>query len=677
MAFQKIQLRPGINNDPTPTLNSGGWSFSNLIRFRNGLLEKIGGWLHYSNTATIGIARALHSFQDLNSIDYLAVGTNQRLQIYSNGIVTDITPIRKTSNLSSALSTMMSSASVEITDTAHGAVVGDWINMYVSYSIGGLILYGFYTVTTVIDANHYTITAASAATSTVTLGGNTPQFTTTLVSNSVKVTFNTHSLSIGSVFNIQVPLVVGGLTIQGSYLVNTVIDANNFTILNAGSASSSTSAYENSDEARIEYLLPTGNVSDVVEMGWGTGPWGIGPWGESSGGTYISPLRNWFLDNFGQDLVAVPTNGTLYEWIPPVSLGNVATAVTNAPLYASGMFVAMPQAQVVMLGAETSGTQDPLLVRWCDSGNITDWTAAVTNQAGSYRLSRGSKIIGGFQGPQTGLIWTDIDMWTMSYTGYPFVYSFTTVGEQCGLISPKGANIIAGISFWMSLKGFYLYSGSSGVQYIPCTVWDEIFQRLDTNNTDKIFAAPNSLFNEMAWFFPSTDSSNPTSGEIDSYVKYNVVENLWDYGSLIRFSWIDENIIGNPIAVDGSNIIQQHEVGYDNDGSAMTGVYAQSGYVDIAAGEIFIFVDWMVPDFTWNTINPMTSPHVTITIYTLYTPGDPTPFTFGPFTVTPNTPYFSFRARARQMSIKVECDALDTFFRIGSIRYRGAPSGRV
>lgn len=677
MAFQKISLRPGINTDATLTLNEGGWGLGNLIRFRNGHLEKYGGWKHYSPIPTIGIARALHSFQDLNNIDYLAVGTNERLQIYSNGAVTDITPVRKTSNIANAFSTIMGSTSVKITDIAHGAVAGDWVNLFITYSVGGLILYGFYTVTTVIDNNNYTITATSNATSSITLGGNTPQFTTTALSNSVRVTLANHGLNIGNVFNIQVSLTVGGLTIQGSYLVNTVIDGNNFTILNAGSASSSTNAFENSDQERIEYLLPTGNSSDMLEMGWGTGPWGIGPWGEGSGGTYITPLRNWFLDNFGQNLVAVPTNGTLYQWIPPVSAGNIATAVSNAPLYASGMFVAMPQAQVIMLGAETSGSQDPLLIRWCDAGDITDWTASVTNQAGSFRLSRGSKIVGGIQGSQAGLIWTDIDLWTMSYTGYPFVYNFTTVGEQCGLISPKGANIIAGIAFWMSLKGFYLYSGGSGVQYIPCTVWDNVFQRLDTANLDKIFAAPNSLFNEMAWFFPSTDNTNPTLGEIDSYVKYNVVENLWDYGALTRFSWIDENIIGNPIAVDGNNLIQQHEIGYDADGSAMTGVFAQSGYVDIADGEIFIFVDWMLPDFLWKTVDPTTQPRVTITVFTLYTPGDLAPAQYGPFTVTPSTPYFSFRARARQMAIKVECDTLDTFFRIGSIRYRGAQSGRV
>lgn len=677
MAFQRITLRPGINTEASPTLNSGGWSFGNLIRFFQGMLQKIGGWLHFSSTATIGVARGLHAFEDLNGIQYLAVGSTQRLQLYTNGSVVDITPVRKTSNIASAFSTTNTSKSVKITDTAHGALVGDWINIYIPVSIGGIILLGYYLVQTVVDANNYTINVASAATSTVTLGGAVPEFTTTNLSNSVQVTLNNHGYSIGNVFTVQIGLTLATLTISGSYLVNTVIDANNFTILNAGTANANSSAFENSGNARIYYLLPSGNTSDMVSQGYGTGYYGTGYYGQSAGGTYIVPLRNWFLDNFGQDLVAVPTNGTLYEWVPPVAAGNFATAVNNAPLYAAGMFVAMPQAQVIMLGAETGGTQDPLLIRWCDAGNITVWTAAVSNQAGSYRLSKGSKIVGGIQGTQVSEIWTDTDFWTMTYTGYPFVYSFTVAGEGCGLISPKGMNILGGVTYWMSLKNFFLYNSSSGVTAIPCMVWDQVFPRLDTSNLDKIFAAPNSLFSEISWFFPSTDASNPTAGEIDSYVKYNPSENLWDYGSLVRFAWIDESIFGNPLAVDGNNLIQQHEIGYDADGSAMSNVYAQSGYVDIADGEIFIFVDWLVPDFVWKTTQPTTQPRVTITIYTLYTPGDVNPSTFGPYTVTPSTPYISFRTRARQMAVRIDCETIDTFFRVGAVRYRGSRSGRV
>jgi hypothetical protein len=677
MPLKKITITPGINTQETATENLGGWSFSNLIRFRLGLLEKIGGWFHFSNIATIGTARGLHAFQDLSANQYLAVGSEQRLQIYSAGIVTDITPIRKTSNLSSAFTTTSNSNVVKITDTAHSAQVGDWVNIYTFVSIGGIVLFGFYLITDVIDANNYEITAASVATSGVTDGGTVSEFTTTITSGTVKVTLNNHGYAQGNVYQVQISTTVGGLTFFGAYIVNTVIDANNFDILSSGAASGSTSGFENGGNGRIEYLLSSGFASDMLLTGYGTGTYGSGSYGEAQGSTFVEPLRNWFLDNFGEDLVALPTNGTLYEWSPPVAAGNVATAVANAPLYGAGMFVAMPQAQVVIVGAEVSGTQDPLLVCWCDAGDLTDWTASVTNQAGSYRLSRGSLIVGGLQGPQFGFIWSDIDLWLMNYQGYPLVYGFSIVGEYCGLISPKGAGFANNTAFWMSIKGFFNYSAGGGTQPMECSVWDEIFPILDTNNLDKIFAATNSLFNELAWFFPSTQSSNPTLGEIDSYVKVNYLEGFWDYGSLVRFSWIDESIFGNPLAVDGSGLIQQHEIGYNADTVAMTGVYAQTGYVDISDGTVFLFVNWLIPDFKWRTTQAGTMPSINLTVFTLTYPGDKTPTQFGPFVITPDTQYITIWTRARQMAIKIESDAFDTWWRVGAIRYRGAPAGRI
>lgn len=676
MGLSTIQVRPGINTQLTVTSNTGGWSSSNLIRFRQGLLEKYAGWEHFSTTPTIGVARGLHAWADLLSNDYLAVGTNERLQLYSAGQIYDITPIRKTSNVSDAFSTTMNTPTVKITDNSHGAAEGDWINVVIYYSVGGLLLQGYYQVASVIDANDYTIIAPANATATVTDGGAVPEFTTIGSSATVTVTLDNHDFAIGNIFDVQVSTTIAGLTLDGSYIVNNVVNANQFTFQVAGSASTSANVFENGGDAQIMYLLPSGNVSDVVLQGYGVGGYGLGAYGGSSGGYYVSPLRNWFLDNFGQNLVAVPSQGALYQWVPPAAFGNVAVQVTQAPSTSNGMFVAMPQEQVMLLGTETGDTQDPMLIAWCDAGNILAWTATATNQAGTYRLSRGSKIMGGLQGPQFGLIWTDLDIWVQNYIAYPLVYGFNIVGEQCGLISPKGANLMNGTAYWMSLKGFFEYNPSNGVLPIPCTIWDWIFDRLDTNNLDKIFTAPNSLFNEMAFFFPSTDSTNPTAGEIDSYGKLNIAEGLWDYGLLTRFSWIDQSILGTPIGVDGNNLIQQHEMGYDADGVAMEDVFAQTGYVEISDGTVFIFVDWLIPDFLWKTIQPTTQPRVNITVYTLYYPGDVNPATYGPFTITPQTPYISFRARARYMAIRFECDTLDTFFRIGSVKYRSAPAGR-
>lgn len=670
MPFQKIILQPGVDVQKTKTLNSGSWSVSNLIRWREGLLEKMGGWEHLTTESIPGVVRGLHAFQDLSSIDYLAAGSNSRLELYSAGTLTDITPIRATHNVAVSFSTIINTATVTITDSSNGAGVGDWVNIIVQVSVGGLILEGFYLIDSIVDANNYTITATSTATATVTNSGAVPLFTTVMSSNIVTVTFANHGFAIGGIFTVPVSTSVGGLTITGVYIVNTVVNANNFTILTASGASSSTSASENSGNVRLQYLLPSGFATDTTEIGWGGGAWGSGTWGMSSGTTAIIPLRNWFLDNFGQNLVAVYTNGPLYQWIPPIASGNVATIVSEAPSISVGMFVAMPQAQVVLLGTSVSGTQDPLLVRWSDNGDYSSsgtWTATSTNQAGSYRLSKGSRIVGGVQAPNAGVIWTDTDVWLMQYIQQPFIYGFNIIGTGCGLLSPKGFTILAGVVYWLSLKGIFAYDIGGSVRPVLCTVWDKLFQDLDVQNADKAFAASNSLFNEAMYFYPSLSGG---TSEIDSYVKHNVFENLWDYGNLVRTAWIDESVFGNPIAADANGILQQHELGDDDDGSAMDS-YAQSGYVDIANGEMFIMINWMIPDFLLRG----DSPTVTITLYAIDFPGD-TPRTYGPFTVTSTTQYINVRARARQMAIRIENDTLGTYWRIGAIRYRGAPAGR-
>lgn len=669
MGLERITLRPGIVTTATKTLNEGGYSASNLMRWRTGLAEKIGGWIRLCQTAVTGIARGLHAFTDLNGFDYLAIGTNSNLEILYSGTLSDITPIVHTLNATPDFSTVINTPTVTIADSGYSPNIGDYVNVYVPVSVGGLIILGIYKVQTIVDGTHYTITAASNATSTVNNGGAVPLFTTTSTSSTVEVTLANHGLVADGLFVVQVSTTVATVVINGTYLVNSRIDADNFTIVANSSANASTTGSENGGNAQIQYLLPSGPVSDMVLSGWGGGGYGEGPYGIGSTATVpINPARNWFLDNFGQNLVAVPTNGSLYQWVPPVNLGNVATIVSQAPTINAGMFVAMPAAQVVLLGASVMGVQDPLLVAWCDNGDITDWTATPENQAGTYRLSRGSRIVGGLQAQQYALIGTDTDMWSMSYISTPFIYDFTTVGQNCGLLAPKSMVLLNNNAYWASLDGYYQY-GTTPVTPLQCPIFDNIFNDLDYQNADKSFMAGNSLFNEWAHFYPSVSGG---TGEIDSYGKFNVLENLWDYGKLVRTCWIDENAFGKPIGVDGAGLVQQHEIGYDADGIAMADVMVESGYVDISGGTIFLFLDWIVPDILMTGTNPS----VTITVYTVYYPSD-TPTVFGPFTITPTTQYITLRTRARQMAFKIQSDSIGTFWRIGAMRYRGKPSGRV
>ena len=643
MPLKKLLLRPGVNTQMTQTQNIGGWSFSNLIRWKDGFLEKIGGWLRLSATACSNYVRGLHAYQDLDGNRNLLIGTDSGAQYFRSGAPVTLTATGRTSTPVAAFITGLGTTSLQVTDPAHGLTAGDTFQfgIPISVTIGATPAFVLwpgtsYTVATVIDANNFTFVYGSV----VAAGGPAgvcPQFTTVSGNLAIQVTLPGHGQIAGQFFTIQLPVSVDGQSLQGAYEVLT--SGVTFSILAPIPSTSSTSAYElESGGTPLAYMQYTDSLSGA---------------------------DNWTLDNFGNYGLYCPKDGPLYVWNP--SAPTTITTVTTAPLLNTGMLVAMPQAQVVCYGAEAAGAQDPLLLRWSAAGSYQDFTAASTNQAGSLRLSRGSYIVGAVQSPQTILIWTDTDMWSMQYIGPPLVYGFSILGSGCGLIAQKARAILGGTTYWMSQKQFFSFDGG-GVRPIPCAVWDEIFPNLYSGSEDKTCAAANSQFNEVAFYYASASGT----GEIDSYVKLNATSGLWDYGSLTRTAWIDQSVFGNPIGADGNKRLQQHETGYDADGDAMEGVFATTGYIDLGDGTDIIFIDQIIPDLKWFGEDGS----VNVTLYAVQYPGGPVE-TLGPYSITDTTQYISLRMRARQIAFRIDWAETEGFSaRLGATRFNAAAAGK-
>jgi hypothetical protein len=301
--------------------------------------------------------------------------------------------------------------------------------------------------------------------------------------------------------------------------------------------------------------------------------------------------------------------------------------------------------------------------------NYTVWIATAINQAGSFRLPRGSKIVGGLQGPQYGLLWTDLGLWAMSYVQPPLVYGFNEISEGCGLISMRAMCILGVDIFWMSFNGFFVYSGGT-VSPIPCDVWDILFQNCNFSQQDKICLGANSHFTEFFVFYPS----NTGTGENDSYIKCTKMPDrlLWDYGTLIRTAWFDQSIFtgNNPLGVDGAGLIQQHESGNDADGTALVSSIT-SGWFKISDGSLYIYLDRMIPDFVL-----LNNCNILITVYIADYP-DATPSVYGPFTVSQASTYINIRGRGRLARIQISGSGdLGTFWRLGELLYLASPAGK-
>lgn len=611
MPIATINLRPGIDVELTPIANATGWAASNLIRWKEGKAQKRGGWTRMINTPVVGIPRGFHAWADLSGNPYAGIGTEQRLEIFDGTALHDITPLRRV-DLTATFTTTNLSATVKITDNSNAAVVGDWIWIPTTVAVGGLSLQGMYSVAAIVDGNNFDITAAATATSGTT--------------NTGEVDYLIHN----------------GLASAGQIL--------------------ETESGQPIDTESGEYIV-------------------VG-----QGGGY---LRQWLLDNWGQDLVGNYTGGPLYVWIPPFVAGNVAqsiggtsytpgsasnTAITapNAPTMVNESFVAMPQQILVALGTDVqgNGSQDPNLISWCDVANYTVWTASASNQAGSFRLPSGSRIVGGIQGPQFGYIWTDVDFWMMTYLGPPFVFGFQKVAHGCELLAARSAVIYEGSVYWVSNYQFFMYDGSS-LHVLPCPVRDIFFNNLNYAQKDKIWGAPDRFWTEVLWFYPSATGT----GEVDSYVSYNTTENIWDYGSLPRTAGQCASVFTQPIYMGANGLIYQHEVSNDADGQVM-GEFVQSGWFALSEGAIFQMIERMIPDFVL-TGGAAPNNRVKITIDTLNYPTD-TIVTYGPFYWSPTNgpPYDIVRARGRLARITIGNSDLGVFWRQGAVRLLEQPAGR-
>ena len=680
MSFTPLKMLPGINLEKSQVLNESAFSGSQLIRFFQKLAQKLGGWSRITSTALIGTCRGLFAWADLTGVGYIAAGTEQRLEVWNGGIIYDITPIYATNNFAypPPFTTYSGQATIVVHDGTTSPAVGDWIYIPASVSIDGLVLQGFYQVQSVLTSAYYTITVASAATSHVVAGGVTSLFHTYSGQATVIVTLNNHGLSMNSIYTVYVSTIVGGVTLFGQYIVQTVIDGNNFTITGSPAASGTASGYENGGYVRIQYLLQTGPVSAYIAMGYGDGPYGYGPYGQGGSSTTSAVLRQWTFGNFGRIIVACPIGGGIYDWDPASGLvENVAALVNNAPAVATGLFVAMQQQQVIAYGITDPNTnaQDPMLIGWCDVAGLTTWTASATNQAGTFRLSKGSRIVGGIQGPQYGMLWTDIGVWLQQYIGFPLVYGFNEIAEGCGLISMRSCGVLNGIVYWCSLNQFNAFNGASVVP-LPCTVWDIFFgsdgntgtQNANFVQQDKFLLAPNSHFNEFFYFYASIGGT----GEIDSYLKYQQVDNVWDYGSLERTAWYDQNdvLTNNPLGVDGNGLIQQHEHTNDADGLPMTSSIT-TGFFKLADGLVIIFLERMIPDFV-----AATGTSIQITVNMVEYPDD-TPLFSQTYTwIAGTTEYIIVRGRGRFAQLTISSSGLGSFWRLGEFLWLGTGSGR-
>ena len=629
MALLKVQFNPGIKKEGTALTAKGGWFDGNLVRFRKGFPEKIGGWTKDTPKTFLSTCRALHSWVDLNITKYLGLGTTWKYYIQEGANFNDVTPIRATTSAGDVtFSATNGDATITVADTAHGAQQNDFVTFSGAATLGGLVtaavLNQEYQIATIVNTNSYTIEAKDTDGNTVTANAS----------------------DSGN----------GGSSTVGAYQVNVGLD---------------------------EY---------VSGSGWGASTWGDGTFGSVSALSAANQLRLWTHDNFGEDLIMNVRSGGIYYWDTSAKTLGTDRAVALSdlsganvpPTFGLQVIVSDIDRHVLVLGADPlnaagtarTGAIDPMLVAWCDQENITQWEPKSINTAGSARLSAGSSIIGGIRARQEILIWTDTSLYSMKFIGQPFIFSTNLVNEGVGLIGPKAmVNTPVGV-FWMDKKGVYSYGGQ--VKPVPCDVHDYVFGDINEGQAYKVHGFLNKRFNEVGWYYPSESSS-----EIDRYVVYNYGENVWSIGEMNRTAWLDEGLEAYPRATyTTSNVgyLYQQETGNDADGSPMSNVYIESGDFDLQDGESSQYVGRIIPDIKFTGDN--SDSLLNCVLKTRNYPGDSLT-TKSTSNVSSSTTKLNVRGRARQIVLRFESDddntssyTLGLGFRIGATRIGTRVNGR-
>jgi len=629
MPLQKFIFRPGINKEGTDYSNDGGWFDANLVRFRKGLPEKIGGWAKNTLNTFQSTGRALHAWVTLAGTKLLGLGTTWKYYVLDGDSFYDITPLRSTTSAGDVtFSASNGDATLTVTDTAHGAVQNDFVTFSGAATLGGLItaavLNQEYQIATITSANVYTVEAKDTDGDTVTA----------------------NSSDSGN----------GGGSVVGKYQINVGLDV---------------------------YASSTG---------WGVSTWGDSTYGSSAALSATNQLRLWSHDNFGEDLIINPRAADIYYWdVSTKTLGtDRAVALSDlssanlTPTKALVTLVSDIDRHVICFGADPisgssrSGSIDPMFICWSDQENVVEWEPKSTNTAGSFRLSAGSTIVGAIRARQETLVWTDTSMYSMTFVGQPFTFATNLINEGIGLIGPNAVvNTPKGV-FWMDEGGFYTYTGS--IQPVPCSVQDYILSDINQGQSYQVFAFLNKQFDEVGWFYCSAGET-----VIDRYITFNYEEQVWSIGQLTRTAWLDEGIFNNPIGTYSTSdvgYLYNHESGNDADGSPMDNVYIESSDFDIdPAGEEFQQVRRIIPDikFTGDGGSEQT---INIILKKRNFPGESLS-TSSTNTCTSSTTQINTRLRARQAALRIESDDDGTTlvrsgvgFRVGAMRMDIRPSGR-
>ena len=710
----KFDFRQGFNRETTQYAEGQSWYDGNYVRFRAGRPENMRGYETRSSTTFDGSARALLTWTDTDVRARAIFGTPDKLYEHDGDTIYDITPIQAITTLANCFGTSSGETRVCCSDAAHGRAVGDYVYFTSTATFNNVSLSGnVYPITSITSGSVFTISVTDAANATASdtgsatfnyyiptgssvaaagVGYTAARYnaadptsvgiskiswtqSNTLVTVSCAAAHNGAAndtvLFIPSNNSVVAATVGGNLILTKPSLNGVAVGGPEFTITSingtqlifnvetAASAASGDITSSLNMTARI-YPQVAGSVAAPYRA-WDE------PASASASGLVVK-LAQWSFDNWGEDVIANSSGSNIFYFDSDASVTpERATLVTTSPISVNSIVISPNDRHLIALGANeysptatVSGTFNPMLVRWADQDDRTNWVPSVSSTAGEVVLTDGTQIIGGLRARNAINIWTDNSLWLMNFAGPPFTFRFQQVGTNCGLVGPHAGVDYNGVTYWMGYNNFYRYTGQ--VEIIPCTVRRYIFDDINTSYYSKVYAGINSEFREIIWLYCSNGET-----ECNKYVVFNPEENYWVYGEMIFTTFADKQTFGNTITTgvtaSGNNIYNNEPPDVFTASGSTIDSYVQSGDFDVADGNALMFMDRVIPDFD------LSGGKIKMEIITKEYPEQPDSDAITKeFDIFNTTQKVDFRARGRQAKVKVSCGSNNASWRWGSIR---------
>lgn len=621
MPMVKLHFQPGVDKEGTDYENTIGWFDSDKVRFRRGFPETIGGWVPYTANTFIGTCRSLKAWTSLEGTNRLAFGTHIKLYTETGDTYYDITPIRSSSTINTdPFSITAGSAVVTVTDTAHGAIMGDYVTFSGATSsdatLTAAVMNSEYSIDSITDADTYVVTMSATATGTDTTEGGA-------------AVVAAYQISIG---------------------LDTAVVGTGWGVGDFGSDGWGEASTEATDITAQLRLWSLDNFGEDLVANVRNG--GIYTW-DTSGG----------VSNRAVNLTAL-------------------SGASGTPTIARKILV-IPESRHLMALAcdpvDDIGTQDTMLIRWADDEGLTDWTPDTTNSAGSLRLNVGSNIVTGIVTKRDILVWTDTSLNVVSYTALPNFFGTKLVSANTSIISPNAAIEVDEITYWMGSKSFYIYDGT--VKTLPCSLREHVFKSLNTDQKQKVFVGINRGESEVTWYYPTTtdEITHYVTYNFAQNVWYGgtLVRTAWIDRSFNNYpiaAGTDNLLYNHENGLDDGS----------TDPVTAISAYIESSIFEPVPGDGYQYTlaSRLIPDVTF-TGSTADNPAVTITIsprdYPGAAPGTGDATTVTRSSVTPVeqfTKQAAIRVRGRGLIYRIESSATGVFWRDGTPRLQVDMDGR-